>query len=79
MTFLKKGQDLENQTAHPHQEFPREPPFPREKSSDFVIKLGNMDMKLHGEILKVGRYNLLLLSVGAGLHLWVCQGFGGLE
>ena len=26
---LKYGQDLENRAAHPHQEFPGVPPFPR--------------------------------------------------
>ena len=31
MTFFcpKRGQDLENRAAHPHQEFPRVPPPPR--------------------------------------------------
>ena len=32
---LKEGQDLENRTAHPHQEFPREPSPPRILKTEF--------------------------------------------
>ena len=35
---LKKGQDLEDWTAHPHRNFPGIPPPPREKESHIQTK-----------------------------------------